>query len=169
MKYRKIKISKRNPIFIILDNIRSLYNVGAIFRTADGMLAEKIFLCGITAIPPRREIEKTSLGAHETVPWEYRDTALKAVKELKDKGIQIVALEITNPTENYTNVEFKYPTALVIGHEINGISEEIFNYVDTFISIPMLGQATSLNVATALGIAGYQMLHNLTQNKNVKT
>ncbi|MBN1494668.1 RNA methyltransferase [Candidatus Peregrinibacteria bacterium] len=155
----RVRKLKRMPIYIIADNIRSLYNVGAIFRTSDGILAEKIYLCGMTGIPPRREIQKTSLGACEVVPWEYRENSVSAIKELKKKGVQIVALELTHSSQNYADTEFEFPCALIVGHEINGINDEIMQYVDKAIDIPMLGRANSLNVATAFGIAAYQILH----------
>lgn len=179
MKYRKltpeeilrtkrsitqIKKQSRSPIYVVLDNIRSLYNVGAIFRTSDGVMAEKIYLCGMTGMPPRREITKTSLGACDVVPWEYREKAASVVIELKEKGVQIVTLELTDPPNHYAQTEFKYPVALVIGHEINGVSEEIMELSDLSISIPMLGLANSLNVATAYGIAVYQLLNKYQQN-----
>jgi 23S rRNA (guanosine2251-2'-O)-methyltransferase len=155
----EVRKLKRTPIYVIADNIRSLYNVGAIFRTSDGILAEKIYLCGMTGIPPRKEIEKTSLGACETVPWEYREKTVSIIRELKQKGVQIVALELTDSSENYAEAEFKFPCALIVGHEINGINDDIMPYVDKAIDIPMLGRANSLNVATAFGIAAYQILH----------
>lgn len=160
----EIREMKRNPIYVIADNIRSLYNVGAIFRTSDGIMAEKIYLCGMTGIPPRREIDKTSLGACEVVPWEYREKAVDVIKELKQKGVQIVALELTENSEHYAEAQFKFPCALIVGHEINGIKDDIMPYVDKAIEIPMLGRANSLNVANAFGIAAYQMLYKLTKN-----
>lgn len=174
MKYRKltpqeilkskkqpeeIRKMSRLPIYIIVDNIRSLFNVGSIFRTSDGVMAEKIYLCGMTGIPPRREIEKTSLGASEVVPWEYREKAVDVVKELKEKGVEIVALELTDPGHHYAETDFSFPLALVIGHEIDGVTDDVMKYVDKAISIPMLGRANSLNVATAFGIAVYQMMY----------
>jgi tRNA G18 (ribose-2'-O)-methylase SpoU len=164
---RSIKETKeqpRMPIYVVLDNIRSLYNVGAIFRTSDGVMAEKIYLCGMTGMPPRREITKTSLGACETVPWEYREKAATIVKELKEQGVQIVTLELTDPPNHYAKTEFDYPVALVIGHEINGVSDEVMKLSDKSISIPMLGLANSLNVATAYGIAVYQVLNKYQKN-----
>lgn len=161
---KEVHSLKRTPIYVVADNIRSLYNVGAIFRTADGVLAEKIYLCGMTAIPPRKEIEKTSLGAQETVPWEYRDTALKAIKELKEKGVKIIALELADNAQHFTEMDFKFPIAIVIGHEINGVSEDVMSECDGAISIPMLGRANSLNVATSFGIAVYQLLDNYQRN-----
>lgn len=154
----------RTPIITILDNIRSLYNVGAMFRTSDGLMIEKMYLCGMTGMPPRKEIEKTSLGACDTVPWEYRKEAISIVKELKEKGIQIVALELTDLPVHYAEAGFSFPTVLVVGHEINGVSPEVMDLVDLSISIPMLGRANSLNVATAYGIAAYQMLYKYQTN-----
>lgn len=156
---KEVRESKKNPIYVILDNIRSLYNVGAIFRTSDGVMVEKIFLCGMTGMPPRREIAKTSLGADQTVPWEYRKNAIDVVLELKEKGVQIVTLELSEPSNHYAEVDFNYPVALVIGHEIDGIKDEVMEMADLSIQIPMLGRANSLNVATAYGIAVYQILH----------
>lgn len=160
----EIRELSRNPIYVVLDNIRSLYNVGAIFRTSDGLMAQKIYLCGMTGIPPRKEIDKTSLGACDVVPWTYKEKTIDAVRELKEQGVEIVALELTDPLQHYAEVEFKFPTAIVIGHEINGVSDEVMELVDKSISIPMLGLANSLNVATAFGIASYQMLYKYQKN-----
>ncbi|MBU1446215.1 RNA methyltransferase [Patescibacteria group bacterium] len=160
----EIRELPRTPIYVVLDNIRSLYNVGAIFRTSDGLMVQKIYLCGMTGIPPRKEIDKTSLGACDVVPWTYKEKAIDAIRELKEKGVEIVALELTDPFQNYAETEFKFPTAIVIGHEINGVSDEVMELVDKSISIPMLGRANSLNVATAFGIASYQMLYKYQQN-----
>ncbi len=161
---QEVKKSKRTPIYVVLDNIRSLYNVGAIFRTSDGALIEKIYLCGMTGMPPRREITKTSLGADQTVPWEYRKNAIDVVRELKEKGVQIVTLELSDPSHHYAKTDFDFPVALVLGHEIEGIKDEVMEMADLSISIPMLGHANSLNVATAYGIAVYQLLNKYQQN-----
>lgn len=165
---KEVREMKRSPIYVVVDNVRSLYNVGAIFRTSDGVLASKIYLCGMTAIPPRREIDKTSLGACETVPWEYRDNTLKAVQELKAAGVTIVALELAENAVHFTQTDFDYPVAIVIGHEVDGVSQEVMAECDHAISIPMLGRANSLNVATSFGIAVYQLLENY-QQKNAKS
>ncbi|MCD6109437.1 RNA methyltransferase [bacterium] len=160
----EIRLLPRTPIVAILDNIRSLYNVGAMFRTSDGLMLKKIYLCGMTGIPPRKEIEKTSLGASQTVPWEYRKKTIDIVKELKEEGYQIIALELTDPPMHYAKANFSFPVALIVGHEINGVSDEVMNEVDLSISIPMLGRANSLNVATAYGIATYQILYKYQNN-----
>jgi len=154
----------RTPIYVILDNIRSLYNVGAIFRTCDAICAEKLYLCGMTGMPPRKEIEKTSLGAHTVMPWEYRKSTLELVKELKEKGVKVVALELTESSENYIEAEYEYPLAVIVGHEIDGISDDVLEIVDKAIYIPMLGRAVSLNVATACGIVAYRLLDKYQQN-----
>ncbi len=165
---KKVCQSKRTPIYVILDNIRSLYNVGAIFRTSDGVMAEKIYLCGMTGMPPRKEISKTSLGADQTVPWEYREKAVDVIKDLKKNGVQIVTLELTEPSRHYANVDFNFPVALILGHEIDGIKDEVMEMADLSIEIPMLGRANSLNVATSYGIAVYQLLNKYNQI-NAKT
>ena len=157
----EVRRRPRSPIYFLLDNIRSLHNVGAIFRTADAVMAEKIFLCGMTGIPPRREIEKTALGATDTVPWEYHVNAVPMVTQLKKQGVQIVCLELTDSGVPYYQSVYNYPCCLVVGHEINGISDEIVQMSDLAIEIPMHGRANSLNVATALGIAAYDILMKL--------
>lgn len=162
----EVKSKKRNPIFALLDNIRSLYNVGAIFRTSDAILLEKVFLCGITGFPPRREISKTALGAEEIVPFEYREDAVEAIKELKDQGVKIVAVELAEGSVPYVEAEYDFPVCFVFGHEVEGISDEVMEVVDMAVDLPMLGRANSLNVATCYGIIMYDAIQKLT-NKNV--
>jgi tRNA G18 (ribose-2'-O)-methylase SpoU len=157
----KVKKKKRNPIYVVLDNIRSLYNVGAIFRTSDAVLVEKIYLCGFTGCPPRKEISKTALGAEEIVPFEHRETALEAIKELKKKGVEIVAVEIAHNAEVYYKAEYKFPVCFVLGHEVNGIGDDVMKMVDRAVKIPMLGRANSLNVATAYGVIVYDALEKI--------
>jgi len=152
---------KRTPVYIILDNIRSLYNVGAIFRTSDAVLIEKIFLCGITGEPPRKEISKTALGAEELVPYEHRDDAVEVVKELKNAGVHILAVELADEAVDYSKMKYDFPVALVFGHEVEGVSDEVMEEVDGAISLPMLGRANSLNVATCYGIVVYEILKQL--------
>ena len=154
----KVKRKKRNPIYIILDNVRSLYNVGAIFRTSDAVLVEKIYLCGITGCPPRKEISKTALGAEEVVPFEHRDSVVEVVKELKKEGVEIVAVEIAHKAEFYYEAKYKFPICFILGHEVNGIGDEVMKIVDKAVKIPMLGRANSLNVATAYGVIVYDAL-----------
>jgi tRNA G18 (ribose-2'-O)-methylase SpoU len=153
---------KRNPIYAVCDNIRSIFNVGAIFRTSDGALIEKLFLTGYTPYPPRKEIEKVALGATETVPWEYRQSSLEAVEEIRSKGIRIAVLEITDAGRSIWSVEKQeFPMCIVVGNEITGVSKEIIDIADTSLEIPMLGMKQSLNVSVAYSIAIYEMLRVL--------
>lgn len=153
---RKIKSSARRDIYLILDNIRSMYNVGAIFRSAEGARVKKIYLCGITATPPREQIFKTSLGAVDWVNWEYRRTAEEAVKDLKKEEVQIVALEQTDKSVNYKKAKYKFPLAIVVGHELKGVSNDVLKLCDLSVEIPMFGRANSLNVATATGVVLFE-------------
>lgn len=154
----KIENAPRNEIYLVLDNIKSMFNVGAIFRTADAIRAKKIFLCGITATPPRRKIFKVSMGAVDYMDWEYFDKTEDAIKKLKDQGVQIVALEQTNNSINYKKAVYTKPVAIVLGHEKNGVSDEALKLSDIVVEIPMFGKANSLNVATSAGIIGYEVL-----------
>lgn len=154
----KVKKKKRNPIYIILDNIRSLYNVGSIFRTSDAVLVKKIYLCGITGCPPRKEISKTALGAEELVPFEYIENTTDAVKKLKARNVEIVAVELAKEAKIYYNAKYKFPVCFIFGHEVTGINDEVMELVDKAVKIPMLGRANSLNVATAYGIIVYDAL-----------
>jgi len=154
----------RFPVTVLLDNIRSLYNVGSIFRTADAARVEKLFLCGITGYPPRKEIDKTALGAVETVPWEYFPEAADVLKNLKRQNIPIVALEHTSESKSYWE-----PCCLVLGNEVWGIREELLEYADTAIEIPMFGAKHSLNASVAFGITIYEIIGKyLRQNSDIK-
>lgn len=160
---KEVQKFKRMPLYLIFDNIRSLYNVGAMFRTADAVLAQKIYLCGITGYPPRKEIDKVALGAVEVVPWEYRSNAVEVVTELKKEGVTICALELTEPTEHFKKADYPFPLALIIGNEIEGVDEKLMSMIDMAVSIPMMGRANSLNVATALGVVAYEILFQYEQ------
>ncbi|MBU1019564.1 RNA methyltransferase [Patescibacteria group bacterium] len=144
-------------IIVVLDNIRSLHNVGAIFRTCDGAGVKKIYLCGMTGVPPRREITKTAIGAEETIDWEYRKSSVRLVRHLKKQGYKIVALEKNKKSKNFHETKYGSPLCLVVGHEINGIKEKILQDADLTVHIPMRGLKESLNVATAFGIAIYEI------------
>lgn len=155
---QEVKLKKRTPIYVVLDNIRSLHNVGAIFRTSDAVLVEKLYLCGITGTPPSKDILKTSLGAEETVRWEYEDEAEDVIRDLKSKGVQIVAVEIAHGSIDYSWVDYDFPVCFIFGHEVHGISDEVMDLVDICVHIPMLGRANSLNVATCCGIILFDAL-----------
>ena len=161
-EYKKIP---RNPIFVVLDNIRSVHNVGAMFRTSDAVLVEKIFLTGYTATPPREDLKKTALVTLNSVPWEYYKDPVPIVKKLKEEGTQIVSLEITDKSLDYTNASYKFPLCLIVGNELTGIREELLELTDLAVQIPMLGKANSLNVATSFGIELFEILRHYNQLK----
>lgn len=157
-KLEAIKPADRLPVTTVVDNVRSLYNVGSIFRTSDGVLLEKLILTGFTPTPPRKEIDKTALGATQSVPWEYIKEPKEAIHNLKLQKIKICCLELTDATTPYYAVQPKdFPLALVVGNEITGISKDIIAECDMAIEIPMVGIKQSLNVAVAYGIAIFEL------------
>jgi len=154
----------KTPITIILPDIRSAMNVGAILRTADGMRAEHVYLTGYTATPEHPKVAKTSLGAENSVPWSYIEKTEPLISKLKSKGYQIVGLELGPMAKKIWDVDFSFPVALVVGNEIHGIPTEIQELCDQVVYLPMLGEKESLNVATSTGIAAYEMLRQF-ENK----
>jgi 23S rRNA (guanosine2251-2'-O)-methyltransferase len=147
----------RRPVYAILDNLRSAFNVGSIIRTADCALMERVYLCGITAHPPHKKLDKTSLGAMPYVPWTHKETLIEAVTEVRNLGARIVALELTNQSKAIWEHQFSLPTALILGNEALGVSREILALADDIVEIPMFGYKNSLNVAVAFGIAVYEI------------
>jgi len=152
----KIKES-RMPLVVVLNNIRSLHNVGSIFRTADGSGVSKIWLCGITGYPPNNQISKTALGSEDCVDWEYSKSAVSVLKDLKKKGYQIVILEQMEKSISYDKFDPKFPVCCVVGNEIDGVSEDILSLCDEAIEIEMAGIKNSLNVSVAFGIIAYSI------------
>lgn len=149
----------RAPIHALLDNVRSLYNVGSIFRTSDGVFIERLYLCGFTPHPPRKEIEKTALGSTRSVPWEYHKNPTEIIHLLRERQIKIVALEMTDRSIPYYDVQpSDFPLCLVAGNEITGVRKEVIELADMAIEIPMYGTKQSLNVAVAYGIAVFGLL-----------
>ena len=153
-----------NKEFIaIIHNVRSLHNVGSVFRTADGAGVSKIYLTGYTPSPVdemgrvRKEIAKTALGAEQNVEWEAVKNISTLIKKLKKEGVQIIALEKTKNAVDFKNFKPKFPTALIVGNEVRGLSSAILAYADTIISISMRGKKESLNVSVAFGIAAYSI------------
>lgn len=150
---------ERFPIYVLLDNIRSLYNVGSIFRTSDGARIAKLILTGFTPHPPRKEIDKTALGSTETVPWEYEKNPSDAINKLKAQAIKICVLEHTNQSKPYFTINKKdFPICLVVGNELTGVSKEVLDLADMAIDIPMFGLKQSLNAAVAYGIAVFELV-----------
>lgn len=146
------------PVSVVLDNVRSLYNVGAFFRTADAVRLEKLYLCGITGRPPKRAISKTALGAEETVPWEHSWEPATIVDGLRGRGYEIGSVETAVHAVDLFDWTPRFPVCLVFGHEVEGIRPELAERADTHIRIPMLGLKHSLNVATAAGVVIYELL-----------
>ena len=146
------------PVAVLLDNVRSLYNVGAFFRTADAVRLEKLYLCGITGRPPKRAISKTALGAEETVPWEHTWEPVALVETVRARGYEIAAVETALHSVDLFDWSPRFPVCLIFGHEVEGIRPEISACCDTHVRIPMLGAKHSLNVATAGGITIYELL-----------
>lgn len=151
--------SEKSPFTIILDNIRSNSNVGSVFRTADAFLTECIYLCGITGRPPHREIHKTALGATESVAWKYCSHTLDAISELKLQGYRIVGIEQAEGSVSLN--EFRVTEglryALVFGHEVNGIDQEVLNECDDVVEIPQFGTKHSFNIAVSAGIVLWEL------------
>lgn len=154
----EFKRAEKNAIIIVLDNVRSLYNIGSVFRTADAFRAEAIYLCGITAIPPHREIRKTALGADETVCWKYFKHPEEAVKELKSKGWKIAAVEQAEGSIPLNELNTGgQKLALVFGNEIGGVSDAVIGLTDCCIEIPQSGTKHSLNIAVSVGIVMWEV------------
>lgn len=151
------------PLVVILDNIRSMHNVGATFRTADAFLVEKIILCGITPQPPHREIHKAALGATESVEWEHEEDINSTINSLRGKDYEIIGIEQTTDSKMITDFEIdrskKY--AIILGNEVEGISDEALQNIDTFLEIPQLGTKHSLNVSVCGGIVMWEFVKAL--------
>ena len=153
--------AEKTPIIIILDNIRSLSNVGAFFRTADAFRIEELLLCGITACPPHREIHKTALGADETVKWRYFETTEAACQALKSQGYKVFAIEQIEGSVALQDFKFEPQTAYILGNEVEGVSEEALPYCDGAIELPQEGTKHSLNVAVCAGIVMWETFKGL--------
>lgn len=154
-----------NDIFLILDNIRSLYNIGSIFRLADATSVKEVYLCGISGVEkigdnvglnPR--LKKTALSAFEAVSWKYFGSTEAAIKDLKKKGVSIVAVELSLQSKNYLTTNYKLPVALLVGHEREGVADKVIKLCEDSVQIPMLGQGKSLNVVTSLAVVLYEVI-----------
>ncbi|MBL8231234.1 MAG: RNA methyltransferase [Bryobacterales bacterium] len=148
----------RLPVSVLLDNVRSLYNVGSFFRTADAAAVEKLYLCGITGTPPKKALTKTALGSEEHVPWEHSWQPLEVARSLHDRGFELAAIETSVHAVDVFDWQPRFPVCLVFGHETDGVQPELLALCDTHIRIPMLGRKHSLNVATAGGVVIYELL-----------
>jgi tRNA G18 (ribose-2'-O)-methylase SpoU len=163
LEVSEFKAAKKTPIIIILDNIRSLNNIGSVFRTSDAFLIEKIYLCGITAQPPHNDIRKTALGSTETVDWEYIENTIDLVKKLKAESIKVVSIE---QAENATMLnDFKPQSnskyAFVFGNEVKGVSQDVVNASDIVIEIPQYGTKHSLNISVSCGVVVWDVFSKM--------
>ena len=159
MSIEDFKNATKTPIIIVLDDVRSLHNIGSVFRTADAFLIEKIYLCGITAVPPNKEIQKTALGATETVVWEYAESVIEVIRKLQQENIAVYAIE---QVENAIFLDDFMPiknskTAVIFGNEVFGVSQEAIKICDGTIEIPQLGTKHSLNISVSVGIVVWDL------------
>lgn len=158
------KNAKKTPLIVILDNIRSLNNIGSVFRTSDAFLIEKIYLCGITATPPNKDIHKTALGATDSVAWEYVEDTLSLVEKLKTEGIHTIAIEQAENAvalqEFTTTNDTKY--AVIFGNEVKGVAQKVVTAADTVIEIPQYGTKHSLNISVSAGVVLWDIFSKLT-------
>ncbi|TNJ41878.1 RNA methyltransferase [Tamlana fucoidanivorans] len=159
------KDAQKTPLIIILDNIRSLNNIGSVFRTSDAFLIEKIYLCGITAKPPHKDIHKTALGSTETVDWEYVENTLDLVKKLKTEGVHVCAIEQAEQAVMLNDFKIADNTkyALIFGNEVKGVTQDVVSASDTVIEIPQFGTKHSLNISVSCGIIIWDVFSKLTK------
>jgi len=151
----------RHPVCAVIDNVRSIHNVGSFFRTADGAWIEKLYLTGITGTPENRALHKTALGAQDTISWEYVPDAREIVSRLKAEGYRILALELTDSPRLYDELtEDDYPLALIVGNEVTGVDEAVLELADGALEIPQYGTKQSLNVSVAFGIAVFDLVRH---------
>ncbi len=155
----EFKSSEKLPFVVVLDNIRSLNNIGSVFRTSDAFLIDHIYLCGITASPPNKEIHKTALGATDSVDWSYMESTKEAVEELKKEGYHIVSIEQVEQSVSLLDfkIEANKKYAFIFGHEVKGVQQEIVDLSDTCVEIPQYGTKHSLNISVSAGVVLWEM------------
>lgn len=159
----EFKNQQKTPLFVVLDNIRSLNNIGSVFRTSDAFLIEKIYLCGITATPPHKEIHKTALGATDSVDWEYVEDTLELVKKLKAESVKVLSIEQADNSImlNDFQVEENQKYAVVFGNEVKGVQQEVVSETDFCVEIPQLGTKHSLNISVSCGVVLWDLFLKL--------
>lgn len=160
---KQLRKIKKNPIYIVLDNVLDTYNVGAIFRLADAVAAKKVILCGETETPPHTRIKKASINTTEWVKWEHFETAKSAIEnlKLKIKNLRVIAIEQDKKSIPYNKTDYDFPIVLVVGHETHGVSKEALKLADQIVEIPMWGVNKSLNVMVSLGIVLYEAMKKM--------
>jgi len=147
----------RKEVYVLAHNIRSLHNVGSVFRTCDGAGVSKLYLTGFSGVPPRKEITKTALGADDSVAWEFHKDPMSVIRMLKKDGVQIVSLEKNKKSTDIRKFKPKYPVCMIVGNEIDGVEEPLLKLSDHILHIPMHGKKKSLNVSVAFGIGIYSI------------
>ncbi len=157
----------RNPIYIILDSLKSAHNIGTILRLSDAILVEKVYICGNTIIPPHRKIKASSRGAEKWVPWEYRENVVEVIKELKARDVFVVSMEISTSSVEYTDVQYVPPLCLVLGREYDGVNPEVLKLSDKIVHLPMYGMLNSINVSTAASVLVYEVTKQFGSNRQV--
>lgn len=155
---KDLKKIKRNPIYLVLDRIIDTYNIGSLFRLADAVAAAKIYLCGEMEYPPSSRIHKAAVGTQKWVPWEKKESTLSTIKELKKKGIQILAVEQSKRSISYEEFKPKFPVAIVVGNETEGVGKEILDEADVIVELPMFGINKSFNVWGSAAVIVYKVL-----------
>ncbi len=158
------KLIKRNPIYFVLDNVLDTYNIGSVFRLGDATAVKKIFICGDSEYPPSSRIHKAAVGTEEWVTWEKKDSTIEVVRNLKEGGVQIIAVEQDVRSIDYKQLAknlFHFPVAIVVGHETTGISKEVLDISDIIVELPMFGINNSLNVWGSLAIITYKIVESL--------
>jgi 23S rRNA (guanosine2251-2'-O)-methyltransferase len=157
---KELKKIKKNPIYIILDNVMDTYNIGSVFRLADAVAAEKVILCGESETPPHTRIKKASINTTEWVAWQYFADAKTAISNLRSQisNLKVIAVEQSAKSVQYDKADYSFPIALVVGHESNGVSKEVLNMCDQIVEIPMWGVNKSLNVMVSLGIVLFEVM-----------
>ncbi|NQX86720.1 MAG: RNA methyltransferase [Flavobacteriaceae bacterium] len=162
------KSAKKTPLIIVLDNIRSLNNIGSVFRTSDAFLIKKIYLCGITATPPHKDIHKTALGSTDTVDWEYAEDTLSLVKKLQNEGVKLTAIEQTEAAIMLNDFIPEPDTtyAIIMGNEVKGVQQDVVSASDTVIEIPQYGTKHSLNISVSCGVVLWDLFCKLNSLKN---
>lgn len=162
-KADKILLSKikRSPIYLVLDEVNDTYNIGSLFRLADATAIKKVYLCGKMDFPPSSKIHKAAVGTENWVPWEKRDTTLEVVKELKDKGVKIIAVEQHSNSISYSNLKTTFPCAIVVGNETYGVRKEVIEEADIIVELPMLGINKSFNVWGTAAVIVYKIIESL--------
>ena len=165
----EVKFIPRLPISILVENVRSVHNVGSIFRSADGFGAEKIYLSGYTAHPPREDLHKTALGSEDAVPWKYFENPINAAKAINSEGKSLVLIEQTLKSQMIYEINWKFPVCFIVGNEVTGVSEELSAMADMHVELPMRGIKQSLNVSVACGVVGYELARAFSLKNCCKT